>query len=278
MSDPRESFVTTSRGKRLAVTSSGSPDAEPVLLVHASGLSAAAWRRAVAHLSRSHQPIAIDLLGYGRSDPATRGAPAFASDDLEGITATLASLGRPAHLVGHSYGGYLAARAALSAPVASLLLIEPVLFGALRTANDPEAAPELSLLYDDPAFLDDEAGGSEAWMERFINYWSGEGAWAALPEAHRRANLRVAWKVYCEVRDLSGDPRPFSTYGALPATTTLARGELTTTCARRIIAHLSQALPRAAVRTIAGAGHMWPLTHPDALRETLTDHLARAQR
>jgi pimeloyl-ACP methyl ester carboxylesterase len=246
---------------------------EPILFVHASGLSSREWTRTAERLPAAFEPIVPDLRGYGKSDPVPFGSPISATDDLEALRALL---GRPSHLVGHSYGGYLAAKLALEMPdrVASLVLIEPVLFGALRQTGDAEAASELASLYDDPEFLSDSFGGTERWMERFIDYWAGKGSWARLPETHRRANMRVAWKVYREVKDLSNDPAPFEAYAGLPRRTTLVHGTKTTVSARRIIHFLSVVLPEARVRTIEGAGHMSPLTHPEEILAVLREHLS----
>jgi pimeloyl-ACP methyl ester carboxylesterase len=222
-----------------------------------------------------YAPIVVDLLGYGKSDPVPFGSPVSATDDMEALGSLLASSG-PAHVVGHSYGGYLAAKLAIAMPdrIASLVLIEPVLFGALRQTGDPESATELAGLYDDPDFLSDSFGGTEAWMERFIDYWGGKGSWALLPEPNRRANMRVAWKVYREVKDLSSDPLPFGAYAGLPTWTTLVRGQTTTVCARRIIELLRGELPQARARTIQVAGHMSPLTHADGVLSVIEGHLA----
>ncbi len=51
----------------------------------------------------------------------------------------------PAHLVGHALGGTIAARVALGRPidVASLTLIEPVLFNLFVETRDPRGAGSL---------------------------------------------------------------------------------------------------------------------------------------
>jgi len=248
---------------------------EPVLFIHASGVSSREWKLAAQRLSADFEPIVPDLRGYGQSDPVAFGSPISAQDDLDALATRLTTAGRPTHVVGHSYGGYLAAKLALAMPerIASLVLVEPVLFGALRQTGDAEAAGELADLYDDPDFLSDSFGGTETWMQRFIDYWAGKGSWARLPEPNRRANMRVAWKVYREVKDLSNDPMPFDGYARLPARTTLVRGSKTTVSARRIIDYLAGVLPEARVRTLEGAGHMSPLTHADHVIAVIEEHL-----
>ncbi len=253
----------------MAMTDVGSGD-EPMLLVHASGMSSSEWRKYVPVLSARSRVVTVDLLGYGRSEPVVFRSPISARDDQDGLLDVLERVG-PSRIIGHSYGGYLAAKVALESPelVRSLVLIEPVLFGALRLENDAQAAEELAHLYD-PVFLDEGFGGTEGWMQKFIDYWSGQGVWATLPDPARRANMSVAWKVYCEVRDLSRDPRPFADYRSLNRLPiTLIRGSQTTVSARRILERLALELPSARTFVIEGAGHMSPLTHSKELLEIL---------
>ena len=57
------------------------------------------------------------------------------------MIALLETLGGPAHLVGHSYGAYVALLVARSVPsqVRSLALYEPVAFGVLDAVEDAAA-------------------------------------------------------------------------------------------------------------------------------------------
>ncbi|TDQ05575.1 alpha/beta fold hydrolase [Labedaea rhizosphaerae] len=88
---------------RLAVRSWGDPAAPPVVLVHGWGQSGRTWQRLAARLPGFHV-IAPDLRGHGESDaPATGYAdPAVWAAEL---AAVLEFAGRPAVLVGWSYGG-----------------------------------------------------------------------------------------------------------------------------------------------------------------------------
>ena len=247
-----------------------------VLLIHGSGMSGASWGKTLAGLGEGFRVLAPDLVGYGRSEPVPRGRLVDAAIDLELLRAVLQGEER-VDLVGHSYGGVLAAKLALEAPerVGRLVLIEPVLFSALRRTHDEEAREELAGLYDDPSFLDPTFGGTEAWTERFMDYWWGPGFWGRMSEAARRATMRTAWKVFCEVRDISSDPAPFSAYRTLPTPLTLLRGTRTTACARRVVDHLSEHAKDAEVVELEGAGHMSPLTHADALGARLRTVLLR---
>lgn len=77
------------------------------------------------------------------------------------------------HVIGHSYGGAVALKAALVRParLRSLILFEPVLFAVLMAADPRQpAAQEIAAVRDDTvAAVDrgdlDSAGG------RFVDYW-----------------------------------------------------------------------------------------------------------
>jgi pimeloyl-ACP methyl ester carboxylesterase len=64
------------------------------------------------------------------------------------------------------------------------------------------------------------------------------------------------------VRSLTHDATRASAYRAIAAPTRLATGEHSPIAARRVVDRLAEVL-RATTTTIAGAGHMGPMTHAD---------------
>lgn len=276
----------TVRTERFAawVEVAGPEHLRPTLFVHGSGLAGASWQKTLAALGEGRRTLVPDLLGYGRSDPAPRGSDVTADDDLEVLDRVTADARGPVDVVAHSYGAVLAARLALRAPdrIAGLVLVEPVLFAPLRhevTADDADdVRAELAKLYDDPLFLDEAFGGTEPWMQRFFDYWWGVGAWEKLPEPHRRASMRNAWKIFREVKSISASDERFDDFralatGATGRSVTLVRGTKTTACARAVVTHLAPRLPNAAVVDLEGAGHMSPITHGAALAEVVRARL-----
>ncbi|HEX5404103.1 MAG TPA: alpha/beta hydrolase [Pseudonocardiaceae bacterium] len=97
--------VTGDTGVRLAVRTAGPADAPPVVLLHGWAQSSRVWtHQLTGPLARSYRLIAADLRGHGDSDVPVDGydsAQAWAAD----VSALLAYAGRPAVLVGWSYGG-----------------------------------------------------------------------------------------------------------------------------------------------------------------------------
>jgi pimeloyl-ACP methyl ester carboxylesterase len=100
-----------------------------VLFVHGNVSSSLFWQPAMLALPESYRPLAIDLRGFGDTDPepvdATRGLRDYA-DDLAAAVDALESV----HLVGWSMGGGVVLQYLVDRPgthrVASLTLVDPV--------------------------------------------------------------------------------------------------------------------------------------------------------
>jgi pimeloyl-ACP methyl ester carboxylesterase len=224
-----------------------------VLLIHSSGMSAAQWLRHVAILSRRHRVIAPHLLGYGKSPPWDASHIIADADDLAAMRALVDELDAPLHLVGHSYGGTLAARLALELPrrFSSLALFEPVLLGLLRTEEDAEAFRELSL-----RGLQDLTPGGPQWMEAFVDYWSGPGAFQRMATGIRGAFLAAGQKVAGEVTGITADDRQPDAYRTLALPALCVYGERTTLAGKAMTQRIAETLPNAMLRVLPGTGHM----------------------
>ena len=105
------------------------PSAQPLILVHGNLSSSLFFQRLMLALPASLRPIAVDLRGYGATDPepldATRGLRDFADD----VWATVDALGLDAvSLFGWSMGGGVIAQMTIdqAARVASIILQNPV--------------------------------------------------------------------------------------------------------------------------------------------------------
>ncbi|HTX29105.1 MAG TPA: alpha/beta fold hydrolase, partial [Streptosporangiaceae bacterium] len=103
------------------------PDGAPIVLLTGAGGNAAVWFPHVAALAKDGPVYGIDMPGDANpSVPRAPMAPPAASaawlDELLGKLSD-----RPAHLVGFSYGGWVAMNQAIRAPgrVASVTLLDP---------------------------------------------------------------------------------------------------------------------------------------------------------
>ncbi|GAA1003975.1 alpha/beta hydrolase [Acrocarpospora pleiomorpha] len=120
--------IATSRLTQNVLTVPGA-EGEAVLFVHGNVSSGAFWRDALRALAGTHRPMAVDLRGFGETDPepvdATRGLRDY-SDDVLALIDALAL--ERVHLVGWSMGGGVVLQALRDRPgvVASVTLVNPV--------------------------------------------------------------------------------------------------------------------------------------------------------
>lgn len=247
-----------------------SGEGPPLLLIHSSGMGSVqflGWMRA---LGASWRCIAPDLPGYGASAPLS--GPFGVDRDVEVLHALVEHLDlRGLTVFGHSYGGVLALELALVAAerIERVAVYEPVAFGVLRSAGTRTLEDDIGGAEAVAAFMD-LGDGLEAWLERFIGYWNGPGAWARLSPGARAGLLTTAPRAWAEVDAMIHDARPHDRYDDLDAPTLLLRGEHTTPAAARVIDVLASTLPHGRVERIEGAGHMGPVTHAAAVIERLT--------
>jgi pimeloyl-ACP methyl ester carboxylesterase len=117
-------------GLRYAVR--GPAGAPEILILHGLGDSIAGWARVLGPLSRTHRVHIVDLPGHGLSPSP----PDFRLQTLLDPVARYAAGMRAPVLVGHSLGGWLAARLALrpQTAAAGLILVNPA--GALLPRDE----------------------------------------------------------------------------------------------------------------------------------------------
>ena len=277
--------ITHNRGAKISYTAAGA--GEPVVLLHSSASSANQWNGLTAVLAGRFRVIAIDLIGYGESDPWTDSAPLCLSDEVAQVEHVLSEdLGPgydgPLHVVGHSYGGAVALSLALrrarrydAAPLTSLTLIEPVAFHLLWN-SDPEGLgsfAEIRRLADDVT-LALAQGAADRAMARFIDYWSGEGCWARLGEKQQDRLLASAAKVGQDFFAAFAEPSVLADTRQIAAATLLLCGGCSPAPMRRLFEMLATSIPSSKGLILKGAGHMSPLTHANAVNSEIASHLA----
>ncbi len=243
-----------------------------IVFLHASASSGEQWRTLRGHIGNEYRIITPDFYGCGRSAPwHGRESMTLAAEAaiIDGLAATI---GRPFHLVGHSYGGAVALRmAAQSAQrIKSLTLIEPVSFHLLRmgAAADRKAFDEIADLVD--ALCRSVIAGDE-WngMGRFVDYWNGHGTWSSLPwEKRRQLAPRIRTTLY-HFWSTIREAMPLDSYRQVRMPVSVIWGGRTRTPTRRIAELLSGSLPQAQATVFDDATHMLPLTHAERLADNI---------
>lgn len=239
-----------------------------VIALHSSGMSGRQWRSLGERLANEHRVVTPDFLGSGSNPPWPPDQPFHFRQDVEELKKLIASQSERVHLVGHSYGGFLALQLlideATRARVRSIAVYDPVAFGVLDGQRPDGELP-----------FDDATGGDEAWFRVFVEWWNGQGAWDALPPPSRAQFLKVGRKVYFEVKSLVFDETPASAYAPFTGRALVLNGAKTPAPARKVGENVAAALPHAERIVVEGAGHMGPLTHATIVNDAIASHLAK---
>jgi pimeloyl-ACP methyl ester carboxylesterase len=221
---------------------------------------------------------APDLTGHGKS-PDWDGRGDFHARATLDAGALVEEIGQGAalDLIGHSFGATVALRLALERPdlVRSLVLIEPVLFAAARDGAPEIFAAHLARAAPFRAAL---AAGDTTGAARLFHAEWGQGRHDDLPPHQRDYVERRIGLVATQDPALLADAAGMLAEGRLERLARpvlLLEGSASPPVIGAIAAELARRLPQVRRQHVAGAAHMLPLTHPDAVAAAVAAHLAR---
>ena len=238
----------------LSVTAAGT--GEPlVLLVHGVLDNLRSFASVMDRLDSECRMLAYDRRGYGTSADAD-GVPADAERHIEDLLAVLD--GRPAVVVGHSFGGVIAAGAAARAPelCRALVLYE----SGMAWLPGWDDGPMREVLWAaDP----EDAGLRLMFGERYLTM---------NPEQRRRRRAQASSFV-TEERSVRGDVPP---YDVAALTMPVVYGFSDTFPAMVVPDHLADVLTQVDLVEVAGGGHNAHRDAPEAFADLVRLALKRA--
>lgn len=250
-----------------------------VVCIHASASSSGQWRALMGRLADRFRVIAVDLHGSGGTAAWPQDRPMRLDDELALVSPVFQAAGDRFHLIGHSFGGAVALKAAsvLQDRLLSLVLYEPVLFSVLiAEAPGSAAAREILAVRDDTIRLVDE-GNLNASAQRFVDYWAGDGAWARTPESRRPVLAAAMPAVKSQWHAVFHEPAPLSAFAAVNVPTLLLTGTRSKASALAVAGMVTAVLPRVRTEELEGLGHMAPVTHPDTVNPIIDRFLETAR-
>lgn len=245
-----------------------------VVLVHSSVAGARQWRRLVERLAGTRHVKAVNLFGYGRTPAWPAGRTQTLADQAALVEAIVPQRADDIALVGHSFGGAVAMRAAadLGRRVSRLILIEPNPFSILRDHGRSEAFAEAMRLRD----IVKRHGAKGEWAaaaEQFADYWGGEGSWSAMAPERRAAFAEGLKPNFHEWDAVMNETTSLQDWAdRLPKSSLVIHDPNTARPIREIVALMAEATPWR-MTAIPHGGHMAPLTHPELVNPLVADFL-----
>lgn len=245
------------------------------ILLHSSGSSGRQWDTLVGTLQSRFRLQAVDLHGHGATPAWAGSRPLTLEDDAALVAPLLAAAPGGAHIVGHSYGGAVALRLARQYPqhVKSVAVFEPVCFRLLFDHNRRQPPANEVMIVAARVHTNLLVGRIDRAAAHFVDYWSGEGTWDAMPMTRRQAVIARISSVAPHFRALFNDTLRHAELARLRVPVLCLTGARTKASTRRIGELLRRAIPQGTHEMLAGMGHMGPITHAGTVAARLAGWL-----
>ena len=239
----------------------------PIVMLHSSLSSKSQWTALAERLASRFRVIALDLCGYGDNTMLAAEGSFTLDDEIGVITYHLERLVEPhtrVQVVGHSYGALVALRFAQCQcdRVASLTLYEPVAF---RVLDDQDTELIRVRHFAERVGRLVAAGCRADAAQVFVDFWSGDGTYASLPQSAQVGITSRIGKVPLDFQATSQWPLGPAELRTIVAPTLLLGGRRSPAVVQRILTVLTDALPDSQRPGAFDAGHMGPVTDPDRI-------------
>ncbi|GAA2213464.1 alpha/beta fold hydrolase [Nonomuraea monospora] len=243
----------------------------PLVLLHGLGAMRDAWNPVIPALAERFDVVAVDLPGFGESEPLPErieplpaALAAIVADFLRGL-----GIDSP-HLAGHSLGGWVALELAAIRPAASLTLVSPA--GLWR--GDTPLYQRISL-----RMIRWGAEHATGLLSRLVDFRLGRvlvlGQTHARPlrvtPGQARASIEAMGRCPGFAATLQATARRRYLAGApLGVPTTVAFGSRDLLLLPGVARHLDELPPDVRVGSLPGCGHVCMSDDPDAVAALIT--------
>jgi non-heme chloroperoxidase len=251
----------------------------PVLLVHGTLEDYRTWDGQLEAFSKGYR-----LISYSRRYHYPNEWPKDATDfsvtiHARDLAAFIKALNLPpVHLIGHSFGAFIAFLVARDHPevVRSLTLGEPPIMPLLRTTPEGEALLTAAIATSIASSEAFKQGNDEEGVRRFTNGVLGEGSYEKLPPPVLKRLMENAQGLKGEAssRNLF-PPTTCEDVQKVKAPTLVVDGELSPRRFHVINDMLEHCLPSVERATIPAASHQMEVEDPEAFNEMVLAFIAK---
>jgi pimeloyl-ACP methyl ester carboxylesterase len=258
---------------------------EPVVLVHGSASDIRTWHHQLPAIGAGYRAVAYSRRYARPNEPIPEGADDPMLAHVDDLVAFMGAVGaKPAHLVGHSWGGFVSLLAAIRYPgaVRRLVLMEPPVISLfvstpprpmelvhmlVRRPRAALAIMKFAATAADPATKAYRRGDDEAGFEIFARGVLGSDAFERLsPERKAQAWENAA----VDKAQLLGEgfpPLRDEEVRSVTAPTLLLVGEKSPAFLHRLADRLEELLPNVQRAVVPGASHIMHEDNASALNE-----------
>ena len=234
----------------------------PVVLVHGTLEDYRTWDGQLEALSKGYR-----LISYSRRYHYPNEWPKDSTLNLP-----------PVHLVGHSYGAFIAFLVARDHPevIRSLTLAEPPIMPLLKTTPEGDALLTTAIATSIASSEAFKQGNDEEGVRRFVNGVLGEGS-------YQKLSPPVLKRLMDNVQELKGEtssqnlfpPTTCEDVQKVKAPTLVVDGELSPKRFHVINDMLEHCLPSVERATIPAASHQMEVENPQAFNEKVLAFIAK---
>jgi pimeloyl-ACP methyl ester carboxylesterase len=248
----------------------------PVLLLGSIAGGRRVWDRLADSLLDRYRVLTLEMHGHGATPPWPGSRPQTLTDAVRLVHAVTAGSTERLGLVGHSFGGAVAMRAAveLGERVRALVLVEPTPFALLARAGRDDLLDDVRRSRD-RLRADLAAGRPEEAARELTDHWLGPGVWDGLPAERRAAIDRSLPHRLAEFEALTDPGLTLAEVATPEAPTLLVHDPGTLAPVRALVDVLGEARPDWERAAVPGAGQWAPLTAAETLNPLIGEFLDR---
>ena len=264
-----------------------------VVLVHGSASDIRTWRPQLQALADHHRTIAYSRRYAPPNDPIPPGVDDQMQPHVDDLATFLQSVdATPAHIVGHSWGGFIALLFAIQHPraVRSLVVMEPPVLSLfvsspprptellrvfLRRPATAAAIVRFGATAFAPAIKAFDRGDDAAGLRAFGRGVLGRRQFAEMPPERRQQAHDNMATVRAQLLGAGFPPLTDAMVRGVKMPMLLITGADSPPLLHRLTAHLQALLPQAERTVIPAASHVMNEDNPTAVNAALLDFLAR---